>query len=597
MKKYVERIKQNSLFLKMFIVMVVSIVGVSAAITFASVQMSERLFINTFSITNTKMINQISTNFERYSDAGITVINQAQRSEVVKEYLTDRSTDNLTIINHYYQIKQWMDSYYDFFLNYDGVNIVVMGENGRLFSSNYINWPVSESLLRTHPITLNAYKNPNRIFYQYASEMSEKLTYVEPTVVISKALVERTSNHIYGIIYISIREKDFRQMYAEYTDDNRDIYLLDQMGQVVSSNQSSSSGVKSEQFLKRIKEIEAEELAYNQVRFDGRNYLLFLQYLPALDMYLMNLIDRDELKKELVDTKVISLISTGIVILAVRIVFFIYRRFTNSLSGLVREISHMSKSHFNAYVTESGSYEVRQLARTFNGMLDELHEYVEQLLEIQKKKRVAELEALQHQINPHFLYNTLASVKFLVQQKDVEKSSEMINALIVLLQNTIGTISETNTIRQEVEDLKNYVFINQMRYGDNIQVRYLVQPESLMCELPKLLIQPFVENAFFHGFNYKKEGQIQLLIYIKDEQLICEVVDNGDGMKVDSSVLSAPKNEARQFLSGIGIQNVRERIHLLYGKEYGVQVSSVVGEGTKIRICLPVIKSKESTRK
>lgn len=242
MKKYVERIKQNSLFLKMFIVMVVSIVGVSAAITFASVQMSERLFINTFSITNTKMINQISTNFERYSDAGITVINQAQRSEVVKEYLTDRSTDNLTIINHYYQIKQWMDSYYDFFLNYDGVNIVVMGENGRLFSSNYINWPVSESLLRTHPITLNAYKNPNRIFYQYASEMSEKLTYVEPTVVISKALVERTSNHIYGIIYISIREKDFRQMYAEYTDDNRDIYLLDQMGQVVSSNQSSSSG-------------------------------------------------------------------------------------------------------------------------------------------------------------------------------------------------------------------------------------------------------------------------------------------------------------------------------------------------------------------
>lgn len=142
-------------------------------------------------------------------------------------------------------------------------------------------------------------------------------------------------------------------------------------------------------------------------------------------------------------------------------------------------------------------------------MLDELNEYVEKLVETQKEQRNAELAALQHQINPHFLYNTLASVNFLVQQGSQEKAVQTIHALISMLQNALSNVSESITVTQELENLKSYVFINHVRYGERIRVNFFVSPDCMDCHLPKLIIQPFIENAFFHAFT-RKSGDISI---------------------------------------------------------------------------------------
>ena len=569
--------------------MVTSIVTVSICITFAMIQMSEKLFIDQFSITNAKVVEQITSNFENYSYSTASVMHQAQQSGTVKNFLIDKNTEPIALAKATYKIKQQMD-YYDSLLNHDGVNIVLMGENNRSFSTNYVKWPFPQEILREHAITLNAYKNPNQILYQYASQ--DPVDTAIPSIVATKALMDRSNNHIYGVIYVSLRENDFRQMYSRYTGNGNDVYLMDQSGRVVSSNKKAIIGQNESDLLKQVKDIENHNLELKQVNVFNKDYLLFSSYLPTFDMYLINLIDRENVQKNLVDKKTIVFISAIIVLITLCIVFLISRRMTKSLSGLVKEISDMSKSNFDFYVTESGSYETKQLAKSFNYMLDELHEYVEQLIETQKKQRNAELEALQQQINPHFLYNTLASVKFMVQQGDREKSVETIHALISLLQNTIGNINETNTVEQELYNLKNYVYINQMRYGDRIKMHYFISPECLACEVPKLMIQPFIENAFFHGFNQKKEGYIQLLISQREEELLCEVVDNGDGMEIESRS-NLPKSKGkRHFFSGIGILNVQERIQLLYGEKYGIEVDSILGKGTRIRIRLPVIKSK-----
>ncbi|KRG13105.1 membrane protein [Virgibacillus soli] len=588
-KNYIGKFKRNSLFFKMFLVMVTSIVTVSICITFAMIQMSEKLFIDQFSITNAKVVEQITSNFENYSYSTASVMHQAQQSGTVKNFLIDKNTEPIALAKATYKIKQQMD-YYDSLLNHDGVNIVLMGENNRSFSTNYVKWPFPQEILREHAITLNAYKNPNQILYQYASQ--DPVDTAIPSIVATKALMDRSNNHIYGVIYVSLRENDFRQMYSRYTGNGNDVYLMDQSGRVVSSNKKAMIGQNESDLLKQVKDIENHNLELKQVNVFNKDYLLFSSYLPTFDMYLINLIDRENVQKNLVDKKTIVFISAIIVLITLCIVFLISRRMTKSLSGLVKEISDMSKSNFDFYVTESGSYETKQLAKSFNYMLDELHEYVEQLIETQKKQRNAELEALQQQINPHFLYNTLASVKFMVQQGDREKSVETIHALISLLQNTIGNINETNTVEQELDNLKNYVYINQMRYGDRIKMHYFISPECLACEVPKLMIQPFIENAFFHGFNQKKEGYIQLLISQREEELLCEVVDNGDGMEIESRS-NLPKSKGkRHFFSGIGILNVQERIQLLYGEKYGIEVDSILGKGTRIRIRLPVIKSK-----
>ncbi|MDP4155906.1 MAG: sensor histidine kinase, partial [Bacillota bacterium] len=254
---------------------------------------------------------------------------------------------------------------------------------------------------------------------------------------------------------------------------------------------------------------------------------------------------------------------------------------------LVKQIENASKNDFH-YVAVAGTYETRQIGQAFNSMLDELHEYVDRLVLAQKKQRNAELEALQQQINPHFLYNTLASIKFMVLQGEKKDADATINALISLLQNTIGNVKETVTVGQELDNLKNYVFINQKRYGSRIKVDYFVDPNCMEYSIPKLILQPFVENSFFHGFNHKPEGSIHILIWQEGSSLICEVVDNGDGMEVGTGGKLPDTKRKQHLFSGIGVRNVHERIQLIYGDLYGVAISSVVGEGTKIRVTIPI---------
>jgi len=170
----------------------------------------------------------------------------------------------------------------------------------------------------------------------------------------------------------------------------------------------------------------------------------------------------------------------------------------------------------------------------------------------------------------------------------------MINKLISLLQNTIGNISETNTVEQELTNMKDYTFINQARYGEQIRVNYYITPDVLSYELPKLIIQPFIENAFFHAFNKKTTGFIRIMIGQEDDTLICEIIDNGDGMETNLDKQMPTYKSKRQLFSGIGVKNVSERIKLLYGESYGVKISSKLGEGTKVKVKLPIIKSVDS---
>lgn len=580
---FIEKIKQNGLFIKMFLVMCVCIIFVSIALTFAMLSMSEKQFINTFSISNSKMMEQITSGFEKYGRMSVSIIRKAEESEVVKDFLTNTDTDVFATVNDLYAIREWANTYYDFLLTYEGINIVFMGEKGKFYSANYVNWPITEDLLRDHPITEKTYADSERIHIHYFEGIEMKARDIEPTVVLSKALTGQGRDD-YGIVYISIREKDFKEMYAKYTGVNSEIMLLDYSGQIISSNDLEITSGEQKTLFESVKKLEGAD--YTQIKLNGQAHLLFSEPLPYLDMYAVNVINLKELKSSLVNPKIVIVISVSIVLFALAIVLLISNRFTKSLSKLIREITRIGNRNFNHYVSESSNYEVNQIADAFNHMLDELHHYVAQVMVMEKKKRVAELEALQYQINPHFLYNTLASIKILVARQDVQKSTHMINALIHLLQATIGSLNEKHSVADEVDYLKNYGFINQMRYGEKIKIRYLIQPESLQCEMPKLFIQPFVENAFFHGFTTKTEGHIQILVYLKDDQLVCEVVDNGDGMLTD------PK-EKRHHFSGIGIENVRERIRLLYGKDYGVEIDSKIGKGTKVRITLPVTNAKK----
>lgn len=200
------------------------------------------------------------------------------------------------------------------------------------------------------------------------------------------------------------------------------------------------------------------------------------------------------------------------------------------------------------------------------------------------------------QINP--IYNTLASIKWLIWQKDTEKSIKTIDAFISLLRNTISDTEQFIPVHKEMENLKNYILINNTRYGDRVSVEFFVLPDCENALVPKMILQPFIENAFFHAFPENQTGRIQVFVKNKQGRLLICVEDDGIGIKDADTKNLAKDSKKGDYFSGIGIGNVDQRLKLLYGKDAGITIKSEEKIGTKIIVEIPLEKTEsESERK
>lgn len=597
MKALFERLKFHGLFIKMFAVMFISIIAIAVSVAWTNLRMTEQLFLETFSITNSKVMNQVKSNFESFHYSNVLAAITAQQSGTLKTFLTEQGSDRaIPEMNAYYGMTQQMRKIQSTVDAYSA-GIAIVGKNGRNYSGNsYLTKPNARELY-ANSLTKEAEASPGKLMYHLYEGAGEDGS--KPVIVATKVLQETTTGQEYGMLYITIDENDFKPFYSSFTSEGNDVVIIDGSGTVMSSNHSALIGTENAQLLSYAKEIQEQGLHVKKVRLMGKDELMLAQYLPSYNFYLVNMIDQQQVLGQMVNTKSIVLLVLVIVLVALVIVFLISRKMTRSLTLLSRQMSKVTSRNFHNYVNVSGGYEIRQLGEAYNYMLDEVNDYVARLVHTQQEQRKAELAALQQQINPHFLYNTLASVKFLVQQDSKDKAVDTIHALISLLQNTISNVSETITVDQELVNMRHYVLINHVRYGERIRVSYFVAPGCGRYQVPKLMIQPFIENAFFHAFNEKEEGFIHVLISCDARQLICEVVDNGDGMdmlQLEQAKDKRNRKQSRQLFSGIGVANVHDRIRLLYGEDYGVTITSEKGEGTRVKITLPLIEAMEQLR-
>lgn len=283
----------------------------------------------------------------------------------------------------------------------------------------------------------------------------------------------------------------------------------------------------------------------------------------------------------------VILMTFAIMIVIVFLIFIFIRQQTRPLDRLAETMMNSKHMNFKEHVPVEGTDEVRELSETYNQMVDELGKYVDRVISVEQDKRAAEIHALQMQINPHYMYNTLASIKWLIWQGDTQRSTAVIDAFISLLRNTISNTEEFITVEQEIDNLKNYVLINQARYGDAVQAEFFVLPQCLQYKVPKLILQPFVENAFFHGFPEGRRGTIQIFVKEEAENLRFEIIDDGVGMTAEQlRRLSAGERSKAEHFTDIGIGNVDERIKLIYGMDYGINIFSEKEKGTTILLLL-----------
>lgn len=201
----------------------------------------------------------------------------------------------------------------------------------------------------------------------------------------------------------------------------------------------------------------------------------------------------------------------------------------------------------------------------------------------------AEIRALQAQINPHFLYNTLNSVKWIASMQRSDKIVEMTEALISMLRYTARADKGLVPVREELEHIRHYLVIQKVRYFNRIEVHVEVEDDSLLDqEIPKLSIQPLVENAIFHGIANQKDGVLTLEVRgIGKEQLRITVRDNGAGMSGEAASRLRERLAGSDAEGGIGICNVHQRIRRVFGEPYGVSFRSAEGEGAEFTLIFP----------
>lgn len=309
-----------------------------------------------------------------------------------------------------------------------------------------------------------------------------------------------------------------------------------------------------------------------------------VQRLQSTNYTMLGMIHPDMAFDRVYDFRYIISVTAFITSIVVIIIFLLVRQQTRPLYKLVEKMRGVREGRLNQFVKVEGSTEIRELSFTYNTMLDEMQQYIDKLMEVEKAKREAEIHSLQMQINPHYIYNTLASVKWLIWQGNKEKSVQVIDAFIRLLRNTISNKKEFITLKEEIENLKDYVIINQTRYGNSVNVEYYVLPDCEEQKIPKLILQPFVENAFFHAFPQGQQGTISIFARMSEGQLKIEIIDDGIGMDNQTVRTLLDKSEGqKEHFTGIGVNNVDDRMKLIYGQNYGILIESKRGREQRLR--------------
>jgi len=256
----------------------------------------------------------------------------------------------------------------------------------------------------------------------------------------------------------------------------------------------------------------------------------------------------------------------------------------HKMNKIISLVHSFQDGNFIKRLRLSGNDEFVQIADSFNVMAENINNLIQNVYEQAIQKKNAELEALQSQINPHFLYNTLSSINSLSKLGNNAQISEMVTGLAKFYRLTLNEGKVMIRLEDELEQVKSYVDIQRVKYADRFTIQYDFQSEILQLKVIKLILQPFVENALNHAW-YEKHIAIRISGKICDSSLVLEVSDNGIGM--DEETLHSLLNPNSQR-KGYGIRNVNERIKLRYGEQYGVTISSVPRKHTTVQLRLPM---------
>lgn len=375
-----------------------------------------------------------------------------------------------------------------------------------------------------------------------------------------------------------------------------------------SSRESLRRIIKSLNILEdRVKEIEEDALVSgsydeNMNRLDLNIRVLTELIQEQIQKYIyVQATNMEELRQGIRKDVVQSIVMlSGLVAGIFVVAFFTSGKVISSITKPIQKLCQVAKQagqgDFQVRVEEAGTYELVVLKESFNRMIEELGKLVEDIRIEQLNLRAAELQLLQEQINPHFLYNTLDTIIWLAESGDIEHVVKMVTSLSDFFRTTLSKGKDFISVEEEKLHIQSYLSIQQFRYRDIMEYEMNFSEEIYDYEMLKLTLQPLVENALYHGIKNKRGmGHIQVWGRKEGENLVFQVRDDGIGMTKERlcevQQLIQGERPRDQEHSGFGLFNINQRIQLYYGSEYGLAVESTYQEGTQIQAVIPCVKN------
>lgn len=410
---------------------------------------------------------------------------------------------------------------------------------------------------------------------------------------ITRSIYDISNYEEIGLMAILIRKEALEGVYGDLsTEFMQSIAIVSDAGEWI---------IGSGERTRRLQE------TYEELDFKGENHsvdeegriLLSFKELENPNWRILAEISVDKLNEDLYAfrTYFMIIIAATLLILSVLSIFFAMDILT-PIKRLVQGMKTMQESKTHDEIIIDRQDELGYLSQCFNDMSREIDILVNRVYKEQLTRKEAEIKTLQAQINPHFLFNTLESINWMARLNNVDEISEMVTALSALMEAGIGKGGPLVTIKEEIDFVDSYILIMKNRYGERLDFNKSIDSSLLGIKVPKLLLQPLVENAIYHGVDkFRKQGKIYLIIRKIDQRVEIEVLDNGQGM-TEENIRELNKNlnegnDAYLFSEnsgmGIGLKNVNRRIKLFYGVEYGVRVESIYEEYMKVVVTIPVV--------
>lgn len=398
---------------------------------------------------------------------------------------------------------------------------------------------------------------------------------------------------VLGYMLANTEERTLFYEYLEPVYDGKvsQALILDRNGRIVTSRDYESVG--------RVFDGDGADLGTNGIDdSDAREIRIMYQGAFSKCSLYMD-IQKSEVLKDLQQIKTflgaIFLLFLGVgAVLATSMTRAIYRPIKN----MTDTVEQVGQGDLSLRVDVSTEDEIGTLCREFNRMLDNLEALIVRVVEEERLKKDAELEALQYQITPHFMYNTLNSIKYAALIKGDKELGGLIGDFVELLQASINKKGTFISVADELHILKNYIHLQEFRYEGSFEVEYDIGEEAYGCYIPRLILQPLVENALLHGIDMKGgNGRLTIRGRVEDSRLTLSVIDNGRGMTREQiTVLLSSKAKKTNGLSAIGVPNIKERLALYYEDKGGITYESDEN-GTTATIYLPVCRDKMGLEK